>query len=158
MPPNNGAAMFATPCATSSMLERCRPPIMPSATTAESSDSIPPSIAIVNAGPMSPFSIGRVTCGRLGRGNAALMAPKRLPMVSTGMCNSCTSAVVTISATNEPGMRRSSFGQTRMMTKVSTASPSAAGLSESKCRANASHLAGNSAGTAPISSPSRSFT
>ena len=41
MPPNSGDTMLATPCATSSMLERCLPPIMPSATTAESSDSIP---------------------------------------------------------------------------------------------------------------------
>ena len=40
MPPKSGDAMLATPCATSSMFDRCRPPIMPSATTAESSDSI----------------------------------------------------------------------------------------------------------------------
>ena len=40
MPPNSGDTMFATPCATSSMFERWRPPIMPSATTADSSDSI----------------------------------------------------------------------------------------------------------------------
>ena len=40
MPPKSGETMLATPCATSSMLERCLPPIMPSATTAESSDSI----------------------------------------------------------------------------------------------------------------------
>ena len=40
MPPKSGETMFAMPCATSSMFDRCRPPIMPSATTADSSDSI----------------------------------------------------------------------------------------------------------------------
>src|SRR6185503_2310568 len=43
MPPNKGETTLATPCATSSMLERCRDPIIPSATTAERSDSIPAS-------------------------------------------------------------------------------------------------------------------
>ncbi len=56
IPPNKGAAMFAMPCATSSMFERWRPPIMPSDTTAERSDSIAPSSAIVNAAPVSPGS------------------------------------------------------------------------------------------------------
>src|SRR6266513_335476 len=50
IPPNNGEAMLAMPCATSSMLERWRPPIMPSATTADSSDSIAARSAIVKAG------------------------------------------------------------------------------------------------------------
>ncbi len=40
IPPKSPDAMFATPCATSSMLELWRLPIMPSATTAESSDSM----------------------------------------------------------------------------------------------------------------------
>src|SRR5437773_2697246 len=38
IPPNNGEAILAMPCATSSMLERWRPPIMPSATTADRGD------------------------------------------------------------------------------------------------------------------------
>ena len=57
MPPNSGDAMFATPCATSSMFERCRPPIIPSATTADSSDSTAPSSAMVNAGPTSAVDL-----------------------------------------------------------------------------------------------------
>ena len=40
MPPKRPAAMFAMPWPTSSTLDLCRLPIMPSATTAESSDSI----------------------------------------------------------------------------------------------------------------------
>ena len=66
MPPKMGEARFAIPCATSSILERLRPPIMPSETTAESSDSTPPSSAIVNAGPMSPAARDRVSGGRAG--------------------------------------------------------------------------------------------
>ena len=50
IPPNSGEAMFAMPWATSSMLERWRPPIMPCATTAENSDSIAASNAMVKAG------------------------------------------------------------------------------------------------------------
>jgi hypothetical protein len=49
IPPNKGEAMLATPCATSSQLERWRVPAMPSAITAERSDSIAASSAIVNA-------------------------------------------------------------------------------------------------------------
>ena len=43
MPPNRAEAMLAMPCATSSMLERCLRPVMPSATLAESRLSMPPS-------------------------------------------------------------------------------------------------------------------
>ncbi len=63
IPPNSGDAIFATPCATSSMLERWRPPIMPSATTAESSDSMPASNAMVNAGPARAPMIAIERCG-----------------------------------------------------------------------------------------------
>ena len=43
------AAILPTPCATNSLLDRWRRPDMPSATTAESSDSIAPRMAIANA-------------------------------------------------------------------------------------------------------------
>ena len=45
MPPNRAEPILATPWATSSQLERWRRPVMPSATTAESSDSMAPSSA-----------------------------------------------------------------------------------------------------------------
>ena len=48
-PPKNGATKLAIPNATSSMFELCFLPIIPSATTAESSVSIEPKIASVNA-------------------------------------------------------------------------------------------------------------
>ena len=53
-PPTSGDAMLASPCATSSMLELCRSPLIRSATTADISDSIAPSIATVTAGMISP--------------------------------------------------------------------------------------------------------
>src|SRR5207244_2516456 len=71
IPPNSGDAIFATPCATSSMFERWRPPIMPSATTAESSDSTAASSAIVKAGPASAWMTGIDRCGKRGCGRAA---------------------------------------------------------------------------------------
>ena len=52
-PPNSGDTMFATPCAISSTFGLCRSPLMRSATTADISDSIAPSIAIVSAGDSS---------------------------------------------------------------------------------------------------------
>ena len=49
IPPKNGTTTFATPCAINSVLELCLSPITPSATIADNSDSIAPSMAIVNA-------------------------------------------------------------------------------------------------------------
>src|SRR4051812_21283696 len=63
IPPKSGETMLAIPCATSSMLLRCRPPIMPSATTAESSDSIAPRAAMANAGPASSRMVASDTGG-----------------------------------------------------------------------------------------------
>ena len=83
MPPNSAEAMLATPCATSSQLERCRRPVMPSATTADSSDSMAPSSAKATASGSTAASLlqaerpARPASGRL-RG----MPPKRLPIVA----------------------------------------------------------------------------
>ena len=52
-PPNSGEAMLAMPCATSSTFGLCRSPLIRSATTADISDSIAPSIATVSAGRIS---------------------------------------------------------------------------------------------------------
>ena len=88
MPPNSGEATLATPWAISSMLERCRPPIMPSATTADSSDSMAPSAAMAMAGPTSARIWAREVEGSVSRGNPAWISPKREPMVSTGRSSS----------------------------------------------------------------------
>ena len=63
-PPNSGDAMFATPWATSSTLESCRSPLMRSATIADISDSIAPSMATVMAGTIKTPSNSRRNFGR----------------------------------------------------------------------------------------------
>jgi hypothetical protein len=50
MPPKNGAAMLPRPRPMSSASGSWRVPVMPSAITADSNDSMAPRIAIVNAG------------------------------------------------------------------------------------------------------------
>jgi len=50
MPPKRAEHTLAIPCPMSSVLGRCLAPIMPSATTAESNDSMAPKSAIVTAG------------------------------------------------------------------------------------------------------------
>src|SRR6266566_3001093 len=156
IPPNRGDAMFATPWATSSMLERWRPPIIPSATTAESNDSIAPSSAIVNAGAASELMMAIERWGMVGRARPAWISPNRAPIVSTGRCSSWASAVVTISATNGPGMRAEILGHTRMIANAATATTSAHGFTVSKAWTYASHLGRNAEGTDCISRPSRS--
>ena len=64
--------MFAMPCANNSTFELWRLPLMRSATTADSSDSIAPSIAIVSVGESSV----RIRSGRK-RGNLNLRQPGR---------------------------------------------------------------------------------
>ena len=82
-PPNNGAAMLAMPCPISSWLESWRVPAMPSATTADSSDSMAPSIAIVNAGPISSMTRAAVISGNCSVGRPCGMPPNAEPMVAT---------------------------------------------------------------------------
>ena len=84
MPPNSAEPILAIPCGTSSMLEGWRRPVMPSATIAESSDSMAPSSAKDSAsGSTSPI-LAMEMGGRDGAGNEFGMPPKRVPMVSTG--------------------------------------------------------------------------
>ncbi len=159
MPPNSGEAMLATPCATSSMLERCRPPIIPSATTADSSDSI---AAEQRDGE------GRADQLRdLRQRDDAVVAgvrERRVDRPETAadrldrQVEQRTTAVVTISATNGPGMRWLTRGQKTMIASASRADATADGLTVDDAGANAPHLARNSAGTAPMRRPRRSLT
>lgn len=140
------------------MLERCRPPIMPSATTAERSDSTAARSAIAIAGDTNARTIATDSCGNWGAGRDASIAPKREPIVSTGQPRSCTSAVVAMSATKGAGSRRLIFGHPIRMVSVMAATPMAYGFTSPMWEKKASHFSTNSAGTAPIRSPSRSFT
>ena len=131
---------------------------MPSDTTAESSDSIAPSIAIANAGAARSATVCRDTEGRCGDGNPALIAPNRLPIVSTGMWNTRTVTVAAISATNGAGTRRLTRGQSMRTSNVPADSAAAGQLMAPTCWAKAIHLSMKLAGTAPICSPRRSLT
>ena len=84
MPPNRAEAMFATPCATSSQFDRCRRPLMESATTADSRLSIAPSSANASASGSTAISLSIEIAGSSGAGSALGMPPNRVPIVSTG--------------------------------------------------------------------------
>ncbi len=81
MPPNRTEAMLAAPCAISSMSDRWRPPLMPSATTALSSDSIDPSSAMAIAAGSNSTRRAPVTGGSEGKGRLLGTPPKREPIV-----------------------------------------------------------------------------
>ena len=83
-PPNRAEPILAKPCATSSQLDRCRRPVMPSATTADSSDSIAPSSANAIASGSTACAFASENAGKAGHGNSRGMPPNRVPMVSTG--------------------------------------------------------------------------
>src|SRR5581483_3853299 len=84
MPPKSGEAILATPWATNSKLDLWRPPIMPSATTADNSDSIAAKSATAVADGNNVFISGQETDGHCQCGKPCGIPPNRLPMVSTG--------------------------------------------------------------------------
>ena len=125
-PPNSGATMFARPWPTSSWFESCRVPAMPSATTADSSDSIAPSIAIVKAGPISMITCDIVSAGHTSGGRPVGMPPKALPIVAMpGHCSSWCRPVAMSIAIRGPGIRASGRKRGAYITssRLSTARP-----------------------------------
>ena len=82
-PPMSGETTLATPCATSSTLGLCRSPPSRSATTADISDSMAPSMAIVSAGEISPTIRSALNLGTCMAGRPDGMPPNRVPIVST---------------------------------------------------------------------------
>ena len=67
-------------------------------------------------------------------------------------------AVVASKATNGPGIRTLSRGHSNRMTRVTPATRTAERLTLSRWWAYSPHLPRNSAGSGPMSSPSRSLT
>ena len=82
-PPKRPEATLATPWPTSSVFERWRRPVMPSATTAESSDSIEPRSAKLKAAGSTAWTLAQLTSGSAGAGKPSGMPPKAVPMVAT---------------------------------------------------------------------------
>ena len=70
MPPNSAEPILAKPCATSSQFERWRRPVMPSATTADSSDSMAPSSAKAIASGSTARTFSSENAGHDGQGNS----------------------------------------------------------------------------------------
>ena len=129
MPPNRPEAMLATPCATSSQFERWRRPVMPSATTAESSNSIEPSSANATASGSTAWTFARLISGSDGHGSVRGSSPKRLPMVSTGRLNShAASDVGDHRDQASPASAGEIFASSRMIAIVAAATATAVGL------------------------------
>ena len=91
-PPNSGDSTLAMPCAVSSTFGSCRSPDIRSATTAESSDSIAPSIATVSAGDSSVRTRSGLNAGICSAGRPLGTPPNRVPIVSTGSPMAATTA------------------------------------------------------------------
>ena len=156
-PPKSGETTLATPCATSSMFERCLPPIIPSATTALSSDSMAASSAIVTAGPARLRTSSMVTCGTCGTGNPPPTVPKREPMVSMGRLNRCAIAVVATNATKGAGTLREMRGHQISIAIVAAVMAVAEYEMVPAWAAYACHFAQKSTGTDAIVRPNASL-
>ena len=81
IPPKTGTMILAAPCAISSVLELCLSPVSPSATVADSNDSIAPNIAMVNAEGSRRLIVSILKLIVSGPGREALIV-KRSPIVS----------------------------------------------------------------------------
>mgnify|MGYP006877641436 CR=1 FL=1 len=73
-------------------MERCRRPVMPSATTADSSDSIEPSSANATALGRTANNLSHEIAGKDGSGRLLGMPPNCEPIVVTGRCQAAATA------------------------------------------------------------------
>ncbi len=157
MPPNSAEPILAAPCATSSLLERWRRPLMPSATTAESSESMAPSSAKAAASGSTAWIFASVISGNDGIGLLRGMPPKRVPMVSTGSASSAAATAVITTAISIAGHVGFHRRTSAMMAMVATETLTAPGLMVPLACASASSLGISSPGSLPDSvMPSRS--
>lgn len=83
MPPKSGTVILAKPWPISSVFELVREPVTPSATVAESRDSIAPNIAMVNADGSSKLTDAMLNPIACGAGSEPSIEPKRSPIVCT---------------------------------------------------------------------------
>ena len=120
IPPKIPEKIFPTPCPISSAFDLWVSPIIPSETTAESRDSIPARIAIVNAGENIFWISPKEIAGICGVGNEDDNSPYTLPIVLTGSFAKYTISVVTMIAISDPGILSVTFGQTTMISTAAT--------------------------------------
>src|SRR5699024_6934883 len=111
IPPKRGVTIFAIPCPISSRSELCLLPVIPSETTADSRDSIPPNIAITNAGCQSIKIFSQVIWGYLNVGNDCGMPPNADQIVATLLVQKMTAATVGLMrATSKTGTLGKNLG------------------------------------------------
>ena len=128
-PPKNTEATLPIPCEISSIFELCLSPVMLSATTQASSDSMPASRAMVSAsGNSSRIRSKVIPYGKVKSGKPVGNVPNREPMVSVGRENSHTSSVDRNTATTGAGTLGILCLTIRMTSNVKTATPNVAGL------------------------------
>src|SRR2546428_2944598 len=119
MPPKRGVTILAIPCPMSSRLLLCLLPDMPSATTADNKDSIPPSMAITNAGGSNSFIFSKENCGRVSVGSMLGIAPKVVPIVAIFPLKNKVAAILeTSSATKEAGILGKILGNAIRMARL----------------------------------------
>ena len=94
---------------------------MRSATTADNSDSIAPSMATVKAGTSNGPIISGWNSGNANAGRPLGMPPKRVPILSTGNFIATTATVHTTRAAIDPGMRLIHRRQRIIMVSAATA-------------------------------------
>ena len=103
IPPKRPETTLAAPCATSSQLLRWRRPVIPSATTADSSDSIAPSSANDTADGSTSRTLPHPTSGSDGNGKLLGMPPNCVPIVATSSPAATVTAAAAATAINMPG-------------------------------------------------------
>ena len=112
IPPKRADATLAMPCPTSSTLDLWRLPIMPSATTAESSDSIAARSATVTADGKSSRTRSSAERGKLGAGNRSVdLAEPRSDRLDRDPSRAAAAAEASRMTTIGPGTRRETLGQ-----------------------------------------------
>jgi hypothetical protein len=145
-PPKNGATTLPAPSARSSASGSCRVPVIPSDTTAQSSDSIAPRSAMAKALGTSMRMVARSIDpfhGQAKVGGVAGMPPKREAMVSTwnpGIQRESAAAMTATepSATSAAGIRPLvTFGQSTSSTRVANPVHSSAGRRVGAARSSA---------------------
>ena len=99
---------------------------MPSATTADKSNSMAPSSAKAMASGSTASAFAIENNGNPGSGNSRGTPPNRLPMVSTGNAKAQAARLATRTAISRPGQ----FGRSRLSTTISTMLTAAIDIAE----------------------------
>ena len=111
---------------------------------------------MANAGPTSSRRSPNESDGSTGEGSVAGIAPKRLPIVSTGRARSWAPAVAARSATSGAGTRWLTRGQSPRIARVNSVMPTAYGLKVPACRRYEPIRSTSSAGGSVMRRPSAS--